>query len=256
MASGKARAWSYLTQAQAQAIDELLMDKAVHAFSIDQLMELAGLSCAAAIVHRFSAPHPRCSRPLVVCGPGNNGGDGLVAARHLKQFGWDPIVWYPTQPKGDLYPRLLRQCRDVGVRIEQQVLDREAIQQLVNQSDFIVDAVFGFSFKGALRSPFDMVLSTIKLSKLPVVSIDIPSGWDVEQGNVSGFGLDCDTLISLTAPKLCAKQFTGWHYLGGRFVPDAVRTEFDLHLPQFQGADQYILISQPREWKSKANLYS
>ena len=80
-----------------QEIDKDLMS--VHAFSIDQLMELAGLSCASAALDAF----PAASRALVVCGPGNNGGDGLVAARHLKHFGIASEVWYPIEPKKELY---------------------------------------------------------------------------------------------------------------------------------------------------------
>ena len=52
--------------------------------------------------------------------------------------------------------------------------------------NFLIDAVFGFSFKGDIRPPFDTVIPAMKESGLPIVSVDIPSGWDVEQGNVSG----------------------------------------------------------------------
>ena len=58
-------------------------------FSVDQLMELAGLSVACAV----AAEAPANSRVLVLAGPGNNGGDGLVAARHLHHFGHDVRVW-------------------------------------------------------------------------------------------------------------------------------------------------------------------
>lgn len=51
----------------------------------------------------------------------------------------------------------------------------------------------------------------------PIVAVDIPSGWHVEQGDESGEGLRPDMLVSLTAPKLCARHFSGrFHYLGGR----------------------------------------
>jgi NAD(P)H-hydrate epimerase len=87
----------------------------------------------------------------------------------------------------------------------------------------IVDAIFGYSFSGDVRAPFDSILARLNKVSVPIASLDIPSGWDVEQGNVSGKGLSPDCLISLTAPKLCAKQFTGqFHYLGGRFVPTFV----------------------------------
>lgn len=64
-------------------------------FSVDQLMELAGLSVASSIESVY--PRPTYNKILVLCGPGNNGGDGLVAARHLKHFGFDPTMYYPKR---------------------------------------------------------------------------------------------------------------------------------------------------------------
>lgn len=86
-------------------------------------------------------------------------------------------------------------------------------------SDVILDAIFGFSFKGPVRAPFDEVLPLISSSHKPIVSVDIPSGWDVENGNEDGVGFDPDVLISLTAPKEGVRSFKGRHFLGGRFVP-------------------------------------
>lgn len=59
----------------------------------------------------------------------------------------------------------------------------------------------------------------LNASRLPIVSVDIPSGWNVESGNDLGVGLLPQVLISLTAPKEGVKDFTGRHFLGGRFVP-------------------------------------
>ena len=66
-------------------------------FSVDQLMELAGLSVASAV--RAEYPPASCARVLVIAGPGNNGGDGLVAARHLHHFGYAVAV-RPTPLSG------------------------------------------------------------------------------------------------------------------------------------------------------------
>ncbi len=72
----------FLSASEASALDnELFTD---YKYSVDQLMELAGLSCAHSIAKCFKADDFK--RVLVCCGPGNNGGDGLVAARHLKVF--------------------------------------------------------------------------------------------------------------------------------------------------------------------------
>lgn len=97
--------------------------------------------------------------------------------------------------------------------------DPDSLATALKSSDVILDAIFGFSFKGPIRAPFDSALSLISTSGLPIVSVDIPSGWDVEQGNEAGVGLNPDVLISLTAPKQGVKMFRGQHFLGGRFVP-------------------------------------
>ena len=109
-------------------------------------------------------------------------------------------------------------------------------------SDVVLDAIFGFSFRPPVRAPFDAALPLIARAGLPIVSVDIPSGWDVERGDVAldadqagragagegeapgGGGGDRpvlypDVLVSLTAPKEGVRQFAGRHFLGGRFVP-------------------------------------
>ncbi|KAG5459204.1 MAG: hypothetical protein BJ554DRAFT_420 [Olpidium bornovanus] len=59
----------------------------------------------------------------------------------------------------------------------------------------------------------------LKKTKVPIVSVDIPSGWDVEEGNIGDRSFEPSVLVSLTAPKLGTKSFSGKHWLGGRFVP-------------------------------------
>lgn len=82
-------------------------------FSVDQLMELAGLSCASAIAECFSVEtHPRV---MVFAGPGNNGGDGLVAARHLHHFGYAVSICYPKPTDKPLYNGLVTQCKSLGI---------------------------------------------------------------------------------------------------------------------------------------------
>ena len=94
---------------------------------------------------------------------------------------------------------------------------------------------------GQVRAPFGDILEKLKNIKLPICSIDIPSGWDVERGNPDG--LQPEVLISLTAPKLCAKFFKGkHHYLGGRFVPQALEEKYDLNLPEYPGTDPILLL--------------
>ncbi|KIY71990.1 YjeF N-terminal domain-like protein [Cylindrobasidium torrendii FP15055 ss-10] len=227
----------YLTAKLAQQIDEELMSSA-GAFSIDQLMELAGLACAQALATVYNKDkHPRV---LVCCGPGNQGGDGLVAARHLSLFGYEPTIYMPKPGSKDIYKRLTTQSDNMKIETIPPSADVEPLKKALASSDVILDAIFGFSFKGPVRAPFDSALKLITESRLPIVSVDIPSGWDVEGGKVLDEGLDPDVLISLTAPKEGVRAFQGRHFLGGRFVPKTLEDRFQLNIPAYPGFDQIV----------------
>lgn len=241
----------YLTQIEATNLDaELFSD---YAFSVDQLMELAGLSVATAIAKSY--PSTKYDKPIICCGPGNNGGDGLVCARHLSLFGYSPIVICPKPGRVQLYQNLMKQCEKFEITTFNQVPSGS----LSSLGDLMIDAVFGFSYKPPNRSnEFAKLLNSMhRASKdIPLISIDIPSGWNVENGDkdLEKEQLDIDEelklpslkpecLVSLTAPKLCARYFTGkHHYLGGRFVPKSIREKYGLNLPDYPGTDGVMLL--------------
>jgi len=223
-----------LTAKLAQQIDEELMGPA-GAFSIDQLMELAGLACAQALATVY--PRQKYSRVLIGCGPGNQGGDGLVAARHLAMFGYKPTVYLPKPGSKDIYKRLQTQCHNMEIPT---INSESDLETSLAKSDVILDAIFGFSFQPPIRAPFDTALQLISSSKLPIVSVDIPSGWDVEKGNEHNIGLQPDVLISLTAPKEGVKEFKGKHFLGGRFISKKMEKKYQLNLPEYPGFDQIV----------------
>lgn len=210
----KMSTYSYINADKAKDIDIKLMEQP--GFTIDQLMELAGYSVATA-THDYVQSLTSDARKgvLIFCGPGNNGGDGLVAARHLKHFGYDPTVVYPKQGKATIFSNLVKQCNDLSIPILPS-FDRDAIQSDINKYSVLVDSLFGFSFDGAPREPFASMIQYFREASVPVVSVDIPSGWDVDRGDVHGTGFTPQCVVSLTLPKLCMKGFTGVHYIGGR----------------------------------------
>lgn len=168
----------------------------------------------------------------------------MVAARHLKHFGLEVTVCYPKRGKNKLYASLVKQCTSLGIPI----IDTLDFKK---PYDIVVDAIFGFGFSGEVREPFADILNRLRNSKIPIVSIDIPSGWDVEKGNLDD-RIEPETLISLSAPKLCAFKFKGNHFLGGRFIPGFLYSlyltytsrklaeEYKLDLPEFLGTDQCV----------------
>uniref|UniRef100_A0A6G1SK75 NAD(P)H-hydrate epimerase n=1 Tax=Aceria tosichella TaxID=561515 RepID=A0A6G1SK75_9ACAR len=238
----------YLTQDEAINLDKELFEEC--AFSVDQLMELAGLSVATSIARTYSLPNH--NRPIICCGPGNNGGDGLVCARHLKLFGYSPMVICPKPGRGQLFQNLLVQCRKFDITIMDTVPNQQ--ERFNELGNLIVDSVFGFSYKPPNRSADYATLLNLMHSasaRMPLVCVDIPSGWHVEKGysdideDQADVGaelkipaLQPDCLISLTAPKLCAKSFKGrYHYLGGRFCPESLHNKYKLNLPTYPGED-------------------
>ncbi|CAM9621121.1 unnamed protein product, partial [Choristocarpus tenellus] len=163
---------SLLTASNSAALDAELMS--TPGFSVDQLMELAGLSVACAIAKVYPPP----GRVLVVAGPGNNGGDGLVAARHLWHFGYRPDCLYPKPTQKLLYTNLVTQCTDLGIPFLPAMPSPEGLGEFC-EYDLIIDAIFGFSFSGTPRPPFDTILHDLQRSTAPIASVDVPSGWSV-----------------------------------------------------------------------------
>jgi NAD(P)H-hydrate epimerase len=126
------------------------------------LMENAGAAVADAIVKRWSP-----CRVAVMCGPGNNGGDGFVVARRLKERGWD--VWVetlgdPGELKGDA-AEMRRRWQGETRRITR-----------ARQADLVIDALFGAGLSRALDHNVRFIVEILQETSLPIVSIDVPSG--------------------------------------------------------------------------------
>jgi len=229
-----------LSAKNAAALDKDLMSTG--AFSIDQLMELAGLSVSQA-VHRVHPP-TMGRKVLVACGPGNNGGDGLVAARHLWHYGYQPSVYYPKRSKNELYQRLTTQLNHLDVPFV------EDFTTALDEADHVVDAIFGFSFSGEIREPFPSVIEALEKTKVPVTSVDAPSSWNIEEGppkSGPGKAFVPATLVSLTAPKPLIKFFSGRHFIGGRFLSPDIARKYDLAVPAYHGIDQIVEVGRDGE---------
>ncbi|KAA8499686.1 NAD(P)H-hydrate epimerase [Porphyridium purpureum] len=237
----------FLSQTAAQKLDEELMGEA-YGFTLEQLMELAGLAVAQATYAHYVAPGQN-SVPgekvnvVVCCGPGNNGGDGLVAARHLHHFGVPVSVVYPKPGKHVHYARLVKQLNALDVPVLSKLDAPSNSHDALARSTVLVDAVFGFSFTPSgpenVREPFKTLIERMN-DYDKILCVDIPSGWHVEQGLQPGTLAiqKPDALVSLTAPKLGVRNFSGHHYVGGRFVPPRLAQHTGLRVCHYAVADQ------------------
>ncbi|KAM8926686.1 yjeF N-terminal domain-containing protein 3 [Lycaon pictus] len=251
----------FLSTEEAAALERELLED--YRFGRQQLVELCGHASAVAVTKVF--PLPTLSRKqrtvLVVCGPEQNGAVGLVCARHLRVFEYEPTIFYPTRSLDLLHRDLTTQCEKMDIPFLSYLptevsawwqmggqCPKTALLpclpsqvQLINDAyGLVVDAVLGPGVQpGEIGGPCTRTLATLKLLSIPLVSLDIPSGWDAETGGGdSEDGLRPDVLVSLAAPKRCAGRFSGrHHFVAGRFVPDDVRRKFALRLPGYTGTD-------------------
>jgi NAD(P)H-hydrate epimerase len=232
MSSSRPR--THISAAVAAEVDRRLMADDGVGYKLEQLMELAGLSVAATVADVAGSQGPD-SVVVVVCGPGNNGGDGLVAARHIRLMGFaDVSVVCPI----NRFPALTSQLLAFGVPFVDAVSERATI---------VVDALFGFSFRPPVTGPFRALISQMSRARAVLVSVDVPSGWDVDRGNVSPSDAirEPNALVSLTAPKLASLHLSpsALHYVGGRFVPPSLASEMGFLLPHYPGACQIALLA-------------
>src|SRR5438552_6225768 len=159
-----------------------------------ELMEAAGTAVAEAAAEVASGGPAR-----VVCGKGNNGGDGLVAARRLAETGFDVevlLLWPAGELTGDATANLKRFDGEI-----RQVAAEEMPAALAD-SGVVIDAIFGTGFSGAPRAPADATIEAINSCGAPVVAADIASGVDAASGEVAGAVVDADLTVSFHAAKL------------------------------------------------------
>ena len=234
----------YINAETSALVDKELMG--TYNYSIDQLMEIAGLTVAKVVNQEYVLKSKQNNLKIItLCGPGNNGGDGLVASRYLKEFGNEVEILYPKKnTKNPLYERLITQCQNYGILINEKIFEtKEEYEKIFEQNDIIIDALFGFSFKGEIRQPFKTIIEAMKKFENKIISVDIPSGFDINKGNIFDTFIP-KGLVSLTLPKLCSKYFKGEHFLGGRFVPKKLFEKFNLNCDNLykKSPDLYVKI--------------
>lgn len=180
------------------------------------LMERAGVAVARATLRAAGGSYGR--RVVVLAGKGNNGGDGLVAARHLAAWGAFPVVVFPDDPAtltGDARTNLERLGHIRRLPFEDGSFARELLRAHV-----VVDALYGTGFKGSLAGSAARCVTAVNASGLPVVAVDIPSGVDGISGRVDGPAIRATTTVTMAALKLGTVFHPGSEHAGVVKVAD------------------------------------
>jgi NAD(P)H-hydrate epimerase len=192
-----------LTTAQMNAIDR---DSIKRGVSVRVLMENAGEAVAWFCRERYPG-----HSVVVLCGKGNNGGDGAVAARLLAEF-QTPVkvvlLGSIEETKGDAAAAFTRAKATEGLEFVE-VQEGTALHDALADADLILDAIVGTGFKPPLRGLAAMARDWIATMNRPVVAVDLPSGWDADstaQTSVDEKGvaqaIRADAVVTFVAPKL------------------------------------------------------
>jgi ADP-dependent NAD(P)H-hydrate dehydratase / NAD(P)H-hydrate epimerase len=202
-----------LTAAEMKEVDRLTMVR--YRVPSLTLMENAGRSVAEFMQSRFSNLARR--RIVVLCGKGNNGGDGFVVARHLLKMGAKPSVYFigdPREVKGDAAANL-RRWKKVGKLLVDRGTGAGGWLPLSSDA-IVVDALLGTGVRGVVEGRLREVIAGLNSrdAGCTVVSVDIPSGLHADTGDVEGAAIVADYTITFTAPKPGMVSGAGGSHVG------------------------------------------
>ena len=206
--------------------------KAIDKISIEQfgiagvvLMEKAGMEVVSMIKDYIKE---LTNIPaLVICGKGNNGGDGFVVSRLLFQEGADVVVLIlgkEKEIKGDALVNF-KIIKKLGIQYtEIDKINNNKLKNLFNSAEIIVDAIFGTGFRGEPKGVYKKIIEMINSIDKLVFSIDIPSGVDADTGQVLGEGVFADATCTMGMIKkgmllYPARYYTGKLYIGNIGIP-------------------------------------
>ena len=182
-------------------------------FSEIRMMENAGSAAAKIINEKFDINGKKI---VIVCGKGNNGGDGFVVARKFFEGGKNvSVILADGMPQTLSAQEELSKLTHYPVRIYNSY-DAET-NQLVSDAEVLIDAIFGIGFRGEVEGAADFILAVMNQSRALKIALDIPSGAECDTGAVSRNCFKADATISFIAIKPCHVLFPSAEYTGKLF---------------------------------------
>lgn len=177
------------------------------------LMERAGRAVADAVAFA----HPLGSRVLIVAGPGNNGGDGYVAARVLTERGYGVTLWSLVPPESLKGDAALARKRYAGPVIS---VEFNGFARALERAAVVVDALFGAGLQRDLDGTAGAVVAALNASGKPIVAVDLPSGIDGLTGAVRGIAVEAATSVTFFRKKPGHLLLPGRVHCGATIVAD------------------------------------
>ncbi|HEC22949.1 MAG TPA: NAD(P)H-hydrate epimerase [Chloroflexi bacterium] len=233
-----------LTTDQMVEVDRLMIEE--YGIGLLQMMENAGRSLAA-LARRLLGGNAQGKQIAVVCGAGNNGGGGLVAARHLSNWGARVRVVLARSPE-KLKETPAHQWRALSrLPVERAVFD-PASPPAFNHADLILDALIGYGLRSNPRGATADLIRLINASGQAILALDAPSGLDTTAGVPGDPCIKADATLTLALPKVGlateqARAVVGDLYLADISVPPSLYRRLGIELPPLFATDTIIRLS-------------
>ncbi len=208
-----------ITTAEMIEVDRLMVEE--YGIELVQMMENAGRNLARLAVVRFLDNEPAGKKIAVLCGSGGNGGGGLVCARRLAA--WGVNVQVALTKEADSFSGVPAHQLQILQKMEIPILQATELEQKTDFS-LIIDAVIGYSLKGSPTGNAAEMIRWANEQAAPVLSLDIPSGVQGNEGEVSEPAISATATLTLALPKKgllseSAKKQVGRLYLADISVP-------------------------------------
>ena len=186
-----------LDSAQSKELEKRAVESGI---SYLQLMENAGVSAARFLQEKFNLEKKRV---VLLCGKGNNGGDGYVIAHCLsKQGALVAVVLTEGLPVTEISQKMFAELEGLPVSVVNYAEAPEQAEHLLQSADFVVDAIYGTGFHGRVRDPLIPLFQAVKrLTGVPLIAVDMPSGASCDTGAVEGECLKADYTVAFSTLK-------------------------------------------------------
>jgi len=189
------------------------------------LMENAGRGVAEAVKRAYVGQNNASNKKIIIiCGKGNNGGDGFVVARHLVNYGFEVKVFIlasEDEIKGDALSNLeIIEAMGIPIKTIMTAQDLDKMAADCSSASVIVDAIFGTGIRGEIQGLAKEAIQIINNSKSYVVAVDIPSGISGETGKLLGVAVKANETVTMAAPKTGIILYPGAYYAGKVTIVD------------------------------------
>ncbi|MCH8492885.1 MAG: NAD(P)H-hydrate dehydratase [Idiomarina sp.] len=188
--------------------------------SMWQLMQRAGEAAWQCLQQCTRNTQPRIA---VLCGPGNNGGDGYLLACHALEAGYQVRVFAHGEPRSEDGQRALQRWLSLGGQIE------PLMEWADHEPDWVVDALLGTGLNNAIRGEIRECIEALNEASLPVLAIDVPSGLNANTGTVMGVAVKASCTVTMVAVKKGLTTAMAADCIGTLFYADlGIQREFRL----------------------------